>query len=447
MRKAILSLMFILLVTPAFSLTSKLYIVNSKGGELDSLKYVIQLYGNEDVSIDLSNLKSWGAKLSEQVFKLNGYKNVTLTLTVSKNSVDRCVFSKEFCNLQLPIYAYVNGVKKEIASLPIQIEIKYLNFNPKISKIEFNKEIDIRKEEEIKILINNDREGGYATFSLIVPGYYEKNFTYFINKGANEVKSKIKLPFMYPGNYTLIIKVFKDKLFDEKNVTFEVLGFSNITFSKEENFKLIGKEIVLKFKNYGNDKGEVNYLLPLSNFEKLFVSYSSIPISKEGVKVMQVLDPMEELEIVVKFNYIALIIAPIVIIALLLLISMLRKKVIVKKSVIKVSEDEGEKVVTIAISIKNYGKPIENVRIIEKLPAIASKVGKFETLKGVVNKKEKTITWEIERIERGEEIIINYTIKTKLQIIGRVPLSETVVKYRVNGEEKEEKSNKVFINF
>ena len=68
-------------------------------------------------------------------------------------------------------------------------------------------------------------------------------------------------------------------------------------------------------------------------------------------------------------------------------------------------------------------------------------------MKGVVNKREKTITWEIERIERGEEIIINYTIKTKLQIIGRVPLSETVVKYKVNGEEKEEKSNKVFINF
>jgi hypothetical protein len=160
--------------------------------------------------------------------------------------------------------------------------------------------------------------------------------------------------------------------------------------------------------------------------------------------VMQ-LGPGEEASISVKTNYFV----PLVILVIILgAIFAFRKynisKIEIKKSVSHVKTKGGEFALRVRVSLKAH-RDLENVSIIEKIPAIVKVHEKFGGLKpSSINLKERRLQWNLGDLKSGEERIFSYVVYSKVGVVGKFSLPESVAVFEERGNISETFSNKVF---
>lgn len=120
-----------------------------------------------------------------------------------------------------------------------------------------------------------------------------------------------------------------------------------------------------------------------------------------------------------------------------------------KESVVKMREG-GISELKVLLYVKNRSKmPVENIEIKEIIPHIAEidkeiQIGTIKPSSVTKHKAKGTIAkWEISTLDKFEERIITYNIKSKLSILGGLTLPATKAKFKAQGKERVTISNKL----
>ena len=269
-----------------------------------------------------------------------------------------------------------------------------------------------------------------------------KNFTVQLN--PDDFRALIA------GFYTLTAKVSVEG--EEANVegVIKFVEKNIVTTTKKEFGFLISTQIIEK-KNAGNTVERFETVIKKNIISRLFTSFNPEPdfVEREGGSVYYTWDqeimPGETLEIIVKTNWIF----PFLIILFVILIVILTKKysetnLVLKKKVSFVKAKGGEFALKVSIFI-NAKKYVERVNVIDRFPLLVEVYERFGgDQPSRIDKKNRRLEWNFEKLETGETRILSYIIYSKIGVLGKFALPTATAVYEKDGEIHESESNRAF---
>ena len=224
-----------------------------------------------------------------------------------------------------------------------------------------------------------------------------------------------------------------------------------ITSTEDKSGLIIRTETITKI-NSGNVVESVEIKLKRNIISRLFTSFNTEPaiVERKGLTVeytwlKERLNPAEVFTIKAKTNYVLPFF--IIIIAALALFGYKRlreTKVEIKKSVspVKTKNDEFALKITLAIKAK---KSVENLSLIDKIPAVVKIYNKFGTVKpDKIDTSNRRIHWNLGDLNAGEVRFFSYIVYSKVGVVGKFSLPEATAIFEKNDTIHEVKSNKVF---
>jgi len=311
------------------------------------------------------------------------------------------------------------------------------------------------ESNSIKIYIHNKMNFDFgeinATFSSAFFDF-EEGFSL----GPNERKefsvqlNKEDFKKLMAGFYTLNAEIS----IEEKKVDVEgIIKFAEkdiITTTKKSYGFIINTKIIEK-TNEGNTLAKSQTVLKKNIISRLFTSFTPQPdiIEREGLTIYYTWDkeikPGETLEIVVKTNWLLLLLVIFFIVFIVTLTKQYSKtNLVLRKKVSFVKAKGGEFALKVSIFI-HAKKYIERVIIVDKLPPLVKIYERFGGEKpSRINEKGRRIEWNFEKLEAGETRILSYIIYSKVGVLGRFALPATSAIYERDGEVNESESNKAF---
>lgn len=223
--------------------------------------------------------------------------------------------------------------------------------------------------------------------------------------------------------------------------TFTVEKTENIEKEKAIDDKLLVKTVTLSAENTGNAEAKAVVKAEISSYLEPFTAFSSNPEKKESdpnkYAWTQTLGPDQSFSETYTVSYWQ----PILVIALLLAgIAAIKKiggNVKLKKTA---GRSDGEIKVKLEITNKS-DKTFEEAQLVEFIPNIAEVNEKFDMNQPETRDTDDgtRIEWKVEELEPGDQRIIQYKIKPRIQVEEEVTLKAAVLK-DVNGQ-KISKSN------
>ena len=330
----------------------------------------------------------------------------------------------------------------KILTLEDTIEIGSDTIDPASSEVKFyvkNLEATTLKNLSAKfssILFNTE-----ATFDLAPNQKLE--FTADVNEN--------KLKKTKAGVY-IIESIFQTNKGEKKIEGNLYLGEKKgITTTEDKSGLLVRTQTITKV-NAGNVLENVQVEITKNIFSRLFTTFNIEPniIERKSFTVdytwtKQKLNPAEAFTIKAKTNYVLpflIIIATII--ALLGFKRFTETKIEIKKSVHHVKTKHGEFALKITLSLKTK-KNVENVTLIDKVPAIVKIYKKFGMTKpDKIDTASRRIHWNIGDLNTGEERLFTYIIYSKVGVVGKFSLPSALAVFEDNEKIHEVESNKVF---
>jgi hypothetical protein len=252
------------------------------------------------------------------------------------------------------------------------------------------------------------------------------------------------------GFYTLTAKINVDGKEAETEGTIKFVEKDILTTTKRDFGFLITNKIIEK-KNTGNTIERSETVIKKNIISRLFTSFNPAPdlVEREGASVYytwnQEIKPGETAQIIVKTNWLF----PFLIILFVILIVFLTKKysetnLVLKKRVSFVKAKGGEFALKVSIFV-NARKYVERVNILDRIPPLVEVYEKFGgDQPSRVDKKNRKVEWNFEKLEAGEMRVISYIIYSKVGVLGRFALPTATAIYERNGEIHESESNRAF---
>ncbi|NPE26687.1 hypothetical protein HNV12_01635 [Methanococcoides sp. SA1] len=331
----------------------------------------------------------------------------------------------------------------EIVNLEDVIEIGSDSISPESEKISFY----IQNKEAIQL------KDLTAQFSSILFETDEINFDLGPNEKL-EISVEIdqdKLKRTKAGVY-IIKSTFKTEDSERKIDGNLYLGEKKgITSIADKSGILIKTETITKI-NSGNVVEGIEINLDRNIFSRLFTSFNIEPTMTErsGLTIeytwlKEKLNPAEAYVVKAKTNYILPLL--IIILAAIAIIGFKRfseTKLEIKKSVSPVKTKNGEFALKVQLAIKAK-KDIENVSLVDKIPAIVKIYKKFGTVKpDKIDPKSRRVHWHIGDLEAGEERLFDYIVYSKVGVVGKFSLPRALAVFESDGDIHEIDSNSVF---
>lgn len=224
-----------------------------------------------------------------------------------------------------------------------------------------------------------------------------------------------------------------------------------ITTTEDISGLLIKTQIISKI-NTGNVLENVKIEIQRNFISRFFTSFNIEPLytvrnnaNIEYTWIKESLGPGEMYTVTAKTNYIFPIL--IIIFAIFAIAGFKRfveTKIEIKKSVSHVKTKNGEFALKIKLFVKAR-KNIENVTLIDKVPAIVKIYNKFGTLKpDKIDPESRRLHWHLGDLNAGEVRILSYIVYSKVGIVGKFSLPEAVAVFESEGKIHETPSNSVF---
>jgi len=329
----------------------------------------------------------------------------------------------------------------------------------KIIDLEEAFEIGVEKFEEnssqITIYIQNKENFNFDELDVKFSSAFfetEKNIPLGPNKRKtfDLILNKEDFNKLNSGFYTMKAEIEVD---DQKANVEGLIKFKENqdlkTTTKDYGF-FINTQIITK-ENQGNVIENSQISIEKNILSRLFTTLSPEPdvIERNDLKIKYIweeaIKPGESFEVNVKTNWFF----PLIVIALLLTIVGIlkhfsKRDVVLKKKVNFVHAKGGEFAlrVTVFVQAKKY---VENVRIIDRIPALVKIYHKFGGQNPIkLDEEKRKIEWSFEKLEAGEIRILSYIIYSKVGIIGKFSLPLANALYERDGELKESESNHVY---
>ncbi len=184
-----------------------------------------------------------------------------------------------------------------------------------------------------------------------------------------------------------------------------------------------------------------------------FLSYSTEPdtVASEGGQEVftwsvERLEPGESVTYTYTLNYWSLALVVVILLGAAVLVLRQYRTVTIVKS----GREAGDQH-SIHLRVKNKtGSEIKEVTVEDFVPGIASLIEKFDSRspEKIQGTDEGTkMVWKLGRMDPGEERIITYRVRPRVQVEGYVSLPEATVTYEKGGKESEQQSHPVSADF
>ena len=256
--------------------------------------------------------------------------------------------------------------------------------------------------------------------------------TYSLNPMESPKKDTVTLNLYVDGN---IIRTIED-------IPIEIISYSDIIRVSEIEKSFLKTEEEITCTNDGNVKKQETLKIEMGFFKDIVTSTNpKTYVLKEDGKRYRALDvdlkPGAKTEIMVVKNFRPLVLIITITAVLLILYSIFRSDVVVKKQAVVLGTKEGGITeMKVIMNVRNRtARPIKNVAIIDNVPNIADiqkefQIGTVKPTKIVTHeRKGNLIKWDINLLEKYEERIITYKVRSKLSILGKFKLPPAVIKY------------------
>ena len=341
------------------------------------------------------------------------------------------------------------------------------DYVPDIGKlVEIGKEIDPRKEVLVRVNLQNRNARNIDSVAVQLRSNLInsdiKSSLGPLERKTVEYRAKLD-PLTKPQKDTLKITLIVENksLAPSIEEDYEIIDYSAIVSAEQPlktSFLETKREIV--YSNEGNAKAEKLVEIEITALKGLFTKANpdAFIITRDNKRFLAwqlSLQPNESATITVTESYRLLAFIVLSIIAGIILYYFMRSPVMLKKEAIVIgTKEEGISDIKVVLHIKNRSSNVfDKIVITDRLPHIAELSKESET--GTINptsvtrseKKGVILKWELPGLERFEERIISYKIKSKLSILGGFTLPLAVIRfYDKKGRERMSKSRKVIVS-
>lgn len=344
----------------------------------------------------------------------------------------------------------------EKITIPIAIHIKAIGYGPQgyvpfvmtsliVEPVKINpqnkftakvklKNGNVLNLSEVSVELTTKKDLFYKKRVVDIDPLEEKTETFVISMN----------PLTEPTEDTLVAIIsYQDTYFKPAQESIEVVPYENLVEEKKADKSFLKTRHTIELINKGNTEFAELYKVETSLFENLFTGTKpdAKMMTEEGERYVVweiVLEPGQKITLEHTENYRPLFAVLFIAILSIVLYYVFRSDVAVDKSaeVLEV-EEGGISKIKLTLNIKNRSrKKLDHIKIIEKIPNIASYVKEdyLGTLKP--NKvlrhdvKGTLLKWDIDKLEGYEERMITYKIKSKLSILGTLKLSPAIAKFK-----------------
>src|SRR3989344_1038266 len=275
---------------------------------------------------------------------------------------------------------------------------------------------------------------------------------------------EINLKNLNPKNITRLEIHLKSKLINKyiettlKPLESKVLTTEVVPADRSSGFLTKGSE--QRVTNKGNIKRAYTLEQKTSIIDSIFTRAkpSSYTINKDDATYLAwdlSLVPNESITIYSTTSYVPLFVILLIIIFGVMAYFIFRSPIVISKEAsVLATKEGGISKMKVLIHLKNRtGKSFDKVVIVDKIPNIVEidkddEVGTIKPTRVFSNPKEGTsVKWEIGGLEKFEERLITYKIKSKLKILGGINLPQAMVHYTTKGgKELIVKSNRLDVS-
>lgn len=269
--------------------------------------------------------------------------------------------------------------------------------------------------------------GGTRSLEFSIP--VEENAT----SGQREIKAEFFLSGEEKGsmNGEFSVKEVKDLKFSRTSTNNILSTIGQFEVTNKGNAPV----------NYSVNRTITSYLTPITGFSELPDNRDSIGNNERYIWNIN-LQPGESFKLERRTNYWIPAAALLGIVLAIMGIKKLRNRVNFSKEAERAGK--GRK---ISIKIENISdRTYRNVSVEDFVPDIAEVDRKFDMASPTVRKTNEgtKLSWEIDELEPGDQRILQYTVKPKVEVEGGVELQKAVMK---EGDEVIKKSNQVSTEF
>lgn len=320
-----------------------------------------------------------------------------------------------------------------------------------------SEDIDI-ESDSVEIFITNKEnfdfsETGKISARFISP-FFDSEKTFDI--GSGETK-KFTVPLnkedfrnLTAGFYTMNAEIEINGAQATAEGTVSFIEKDIVTTTSTDFGFLVSTKIIEKV-NEGNTVEEFETTIRKNIISRLFTSLNPEPdiVEREFGSVyytwISEVRPGETYRISVRTNWIFPLLIIFFIVAIVVLAKQYTKtNLILKKKVSFVKAKGGEFAlkVSILVNAKSY---VERVNVVDRLPPL---VDIYERFGGEepsrIDKKNRRIEWNFEKLEVGEIRVLSYIIYSKVGVLGKFALPTANAIYEKNGKIQESESNMAF---
>ena len=399
---------------------------------LNASKGNYNLYTLADISID-----------SSETFEIiNGPVQKEFTLTAKDELNTEGFYSFTYTLNHRDVEKVNEKFTIEMLNLEDVIEVSSESIDPSTGKVSFY----VKNLEDVTIK-NLTAEFSSILFETEQTFDLGPNEKLEISVDANEDKLKRTKAGVY-----IIKSIFQTKNGEKKIEGNLYLGEKKGIITTEDKSGLLIRTETITKDNVGNVVEEIQIKLKKGIIARLFTTFNIEPMiterkgfSVEYTWIKEKLNPAETYTVKAKTNYVLpFLIIVVAIIALLGFKRFSETKLETKKSVTYVKTKNGEFALKITLSVKAK-KDVENVSLIDRVPAIVKIYKKFGMVKpDKIDTQNRRIHWNIGDLNAGEERVFTYIVYSKVGIVGKFSLPESLAVFEKDGKIHEVKSNKVF---
>ncbi len=351
--------------------------------------------------------------------------------------------------------------------LPIYYNVYPQNISAKtlikIDKVSYNKTIDPRNEFVVLLDLRNffaSNEEGIRALISSEKFNIQKEFSIGRKEFKTITVSSQLDPLLEAHSGLMTVKLLKDDelIYSVEDLPYTVISYENLIEDKAEENYFLKTVTSYTFTNKGNDVLKKTIKIPKGFFAGLFTQTSEdyyVIKDSQGrfLAFNKEIYPDQSVSLTVTQNYRYLFFSLLAITIGVILYFTLRNPIIVKKKAHILSTQEGGITeLKVVLCIKNRSRrAVKNVNVTEFIPKITTldrnfPLGNLEPTKIIDHENKGTIIkWSLPEVERLEERIVSYKIKSKLSIIGNFRLSPAYIRFFDMNFNRKGESNDVVI--
>lgn len=447
-RKLLLIVILLALISPVFAITIDYTVIKDVAHPGDYLEYSLRIYNEESKTVTVSVFTPFGDLTPHSPYKISGRSEQNIDLKI-----------------QIPITEYPTQ-----RSYPVYIEDSYgTDYNltvtgtvayraVEIDNMYYNNSIYPKHPVEVQLRVASLISPKQLTIELKAVNengtvYAHNNIETYLRLG--ETTLPMMLPFESttpPGQYDLkATAVFYSV--SQGNYIINVLPYTDFEVISNVKKNILGHYGTVTLENTGNtiiNNQELS--VPINFFARLFLITKTRGAKYSNGRLMlsiNNLQPGDSVQLRFHLSYLLIYLLPFVLAGIGYFVWYYTKKVKVVKEIFDHRIEDGKLSMKTLIKVKNMSTiTLRDVEVLDPIPAFTDKIKKFGTIKGKMEERgySKFVKWIIPEIKPREEIVLSYSVSTKVGLIGSYNIYPALVEFMLDKKLYTTRSNRVIIS-